>query len=155
MSHSVSPHNVLHSTDYIPPPPPSPPTSSSTSPLLTTPYLLSPPPYHTSTSSLSHSTSSLPIVIPILTQTSPTPPSFPYHTYPPPPPHIHNPPSLHSSPMHLPWQDMHLKRQVVLLQQRKPLQPLGVGEKIVMGSLRVHHLVRVVVQHLSDASHPF
>ena len=49
---------------------------------------------------------------------------------------------------------MQLKREVKFLQEGDPLQPLGVGEKFVMGGFRVDGLCGMVVENVPDSPEP-
>lgn len=47
---------------------------------------------------------------------------------------------------------MHLKGHLVLLQQSKPLDPILVGQEVIICSFRNFGMVRVKVQHVTDTT---
>ena len=47
---------------------------------------------------------------------------------------------------------MQFKRELVFFKESESLDPGGIGEVVVMGGFRVLRLVRVVVEHVTDAT---
>ena len=67
--------------------------------------------------------------------------------------HTHTHVHTHThTPVHLTWQNMKFKGQVILLQETKAADPLGISEVVVMSSFAVLRLVGVEVEHVTDAT---
>jgi hypothetical protein len=52
----------------------------------------------------------------------------------------------------LTWKDVQFKGEVIFFKESKSLDPGGIGEVVVVGGLAVLRLVRVEVEHVTNAT---